>query len=123
MSRDETASRFVRALAGRDWNGLRDVLEPSIQFRALVPRGLREASTSADASGLFRGWFGKADALELESFAVEPLLDTLRVSYRLRLHEDRWYRVEQQAFCVVSGDRIQRMDLLCSGFRPEDTPA
>jgi len=119
MKGNDIGTEFVQALSGRNWNGLQGLFQPSIQFRALIPPGLREASSDVEASGHFRQWFGKADALELVDFTVEPLLDKVRIAYRLRLHEDRWYRVEQQTFCVVTGDQIEKMDLLCSGFRPE----
>ena len=119
MTINDVGAKFVQALSGRNWNSLESLFQPSIRFRALIPPGLREASSDAEASGHFRQWFGKADAFELVDFIVEPLFDKLRIAYRLRLHEDRWYRCEQQAFCVVTGDQIEKMDLLCSGFRPE----
>ncbi len=119
MERNNLGTSFVQALSGRNWNVLQGFFQPSIKFRALIPSGLREASSDAEASGHFRQWFGKADDFELVDFIVEPLFDKLRIAYRLRLHEDRWYSCEQQAFCVVTGDQIEKMDLLCSGFRPE----
>ena len=45
--------------------------------------------------------------------------DRVHIAYRIREHEDQWYLVEQQAYCTISDGLIQRMDLLCSGFRPE----
>jgi hypothetical protein len=119
MNGDDIGTRFVQALSGQNWSDLERLFQPSAKFRALIPPGLREASGGVEASGHFRQWFGKADALELTGFTVEPLADKLRIAYRLRLHQDRWYRVEQQIFCLVTGDRIEKMDLLCSGFRPE----
>ncbi len=119
MKRDGIGTEFVRALSERNWDGLRSLLQPSVRFRALIPPGLREASSDVEASGHFRQWFSKADAFELMEFTVESLLDRVRIAYQFRLHEDRWYRIEQQAFCVVTGDKIEKMDLLCSGFRPE----
>ncbi|HVO38851.1 MAG TPA: hypothetical protein VMV03_07460 [Spirochaetia bacterium] len=119
MNGEDIGTSFVQALSGRDWGGLAGLFQPSIQFRALVPSGLREASSDVDASGHFQQWFGKAAAVELVDFTVGAMLDRIHVSYRLRVQKDRWYGIEQQTFCVVNGDRIERMDLLCSGFRPE----
>ena len=119
MKPKDVGTEFVQALSGRNWNGLEGLFQPSIQFRALIPPGLSQASSGVDASGQFRQWFGKADALELVTFTVEPLLDKVRIAYRLRVHTDRWYTCEQQTFCVVTGDKIEKMDLLCSGFWPE----
>lgn len=116
---NDIGARFVQALSDRSWSSLQGLFHPSVRFRALLPPGLCEASGSIETSGHFQQWFGKADALELMDCAVEPLLDKVRIAYRLRVHKDRWYWIEQQAFCVVTADRIEKMDLLCSGFRPE----
>ncbi len=122
MSADDTGHRFVRAVSRRDWVEVEALFQPPVQFRALVPGGLREASNRGEASAWFRTWFGEADAVELVGSTVESMADKLRISYRLRVHEAQWRIVEQQAFCLVEGDRIQRMDLLCSGFRPDIRP-
>ncbi len=119
MGGDDTGRRFVQAISRRDWSELETLFQPPVQFRALVPSGLREASSSGGAAAYFRTWFGEADAVELVGSTVESMADKVRISYRLRVHEAQWRVVEQQAFCLVDGDRIQRMDLLCSGFRPE----
>jgi hypothetical protein len=119
MSSTDIGTRFVEVLSGRDWNEMEGLFKPSTQFRALVPSGIREASTGVDASEHFQQWFGKAIAVELMGSTVEPLLDRIHIAYRLRVQKDRWYRIEQQAFCTVTEDRIETMDLVCSGFRPE----
>jgi hypothetical protein len=120
MNGDDIGTRFVRALSDRSWSALRDLFHPSVQLRALLPIGLREASGAMETSGHFQSWFGSADAIEPMDCTAEPLLDKVHLAYRLRVHKDRWYRIEQQAFCVVTEDRIQKIDLLCSGFRPEE---
>ncbi len=68
-------------------------------------------------------WFGKPDQLILLSSDVQPMQDRLHISYRFRAHKDQWYLVEQQGYCFVQDGQIQRMDLVCSGFRPEVVPA
>jgi len=47
------------------------------------------------------------------------------VHWRLRLRAERlgadWFIVEQQAYAKTGdGGRIARLDLLCTGYRPED---
>jgi hypothetical protein len=119
MECKELGTKFVRALSGRNWQALEELFVPSLQFRALLPPGLREASSGIEASGHFQQWFGKAGAVELVDFTVDEVLDKLHIAYLLRVQKDRWYRIEQQTFCVVTNDRIEKMDLLCTGFRPE----
>jgi TusA-related sulfurtransferase len=47
----------------------------------------------------------------------------LYLAYRIRLHKsDEWQVVEQHAYCTVRDGRIERMDLLCSGFLPAHEP-
>jgi hypothetical protein len=110
---------FIRALTGQDWTALTSCFEEEVQFRALIPPGFREARVNYSAAGLLRTWFQDADPLVLLSSEVRSIQDRLALSYRLRLHEDQWYVVEQRAYCDVSNGRIERMDLLCSGFRPD----
>jgi len=68
-------------------------------------------------------WFGDADQLILLDSKIEPVQDRLHLMYRFRAHEDQWYIVEQQVCCLVQAGSFKRVDLLCSGFRPETDPA
>ena len=111
---------FIDALGRRDFTRVERCLDPGVRFRALIPPGLREAADAAGVAGHLRSWFGGADELEMVASVVEPIADRIRISYRLRLHrEDGWSTVEQQAFCDLADDRITRLDLVCSGIRPE----
>jgi hypothetical protein len=114
-----TGQVLVDALARQAWDELAACLDDAVQFRALIPRGLRSADTRAAAAGYFQKWFGDADQIILLASEVEVMHDTLHITYRFREHEDQWYIVEQHAFCVVENGTIKQIDLLCSGFRPE----
>lgn len=110
---------FLEALTSRDFEGVEASLDPDIQFRGLLPGGLRELSGAAAVTDQLRSWFEKPDAFEVEEIVAEDIADRLRISYRFRLHdEDGWAVIEQQAFCHVDDGRIERFDLVCSGFRP-----
>lgn len=117
--KEAIGERFLAALARQDWNELRSCFAVDVQFRALVPPGFREADDAGGAAGYFRRWFGDADALIVQRSQIEPIVDRLSISYRFRAHEDQWYVVEQRGYCDIRDGRIERMDLLCSGFRPE----
>src|SRR5437867_7185587 len=118
-----TGKLFVAVLARQAWQELAACLDDSVQFRALIPSGLRTADDRASAASYFQKWFGDADQLVLMTSLVQPMHDRLHITYRFRAHEDQWYVVEQQAYCIVQDRHIKRMDLLCSGFRPEMTPS
>jgi len=112
---------FVAVLARQAWQELAACLDAAVQFRALIPGGLRTAGDRTSAAGYFQKWFGDADQLILIASLVQPMHDRLYITYRFRAHEDQWYIVEQQAYCIVQDGHIRQMDLLCSGFRPEAT--
>lgn len=111
--------RFLAALAHRDWDELQSSFADEVRFRALIPPGLREGNDAAAAAGYFRRWFGDADELTLQRSQIELIEGRLSISYRFRAHEDQWYVVEQRGYADIQDGRIERMDLLCSGFRPE----
>lgn len=110
---------FLDALARQDWVGLEACFDVGVHFRALIPPGLREAADRASSVGYLRRWFGDASELQLVSSDIQLLQDRLSISYRFRALEDRWYVVEQRAYCDVTEGQIKRMDLLCSGFHSE----
>jgi len=110
---------FVAALARQDWAEIASCFDDPVQFRALTPGGLRTAENRASAASYLQEWFGDADQFVLLSSQVEPMHDKLHITYRFRAHEDQWYIVEQQAYCIVHDGHIKQIDLLCTGFRPE----
>ncbi len=68
-----------------------------------------------------RRWFEDTDEFELLNSSVEPVADRLHVNYRFRLRKNlEWQIIEQQAYCVTSERQIEVMNLLCSGFRPDN---
>ena len=111
---------FVESLAAQDFTALGECLDSEVQFRALIPPGSREASEADGTVEYMRRWFGVADRIELKFADVHPVGDRFSVRYAMRVHEDRWYDVEQQAYCTVADGRISSMELLCSGFLPVD---
>lgn len=112
-------ARFLAGLCNQNWGDLESFFTADVTFRALIPSGLQEGESAPAAAGYLRRWFGDADRLVLLDSDVRSLQDRLAIRYRFRAHEDQRYVVEQQVYCDVQGDRIDRMDLVCSGFRPE----
>lgn len=114
---------LAAALAGRDFRGLAELLAGDAAFRYLVPRGPGELHGPADIVARFTAWYGDADPLEVREALVDRLAD--RTSVRLRLlagKPDGPRLISQQMFLDTDRDgRIERLDLLCSGFRPIET--
>jgi TusA-related sulfurtransferase len=114
---------YLEALAQRDFPRVAAYLHPQVAFRALVPAGVREASDVAGVLAWLRRWFGDADELTVLQQTSDGSLGRLALSYRFWVHkQDEWTVVEQHAFCDAPNGQIERMDLVCSGFRPVEGP-
>lgn len=109
---------FVERLAARDFDGIAGCLEPGVRLRALIPGGPGERNGRAAAAARFRDWFAEATTFELVEHRIEPFVDRWLVTYRIALEEgDGPREVEQHLFCDLGAELIERIDLICSGFR------
>ena len=114
---------FLEALAARDFDRLADCLTPAATMRALTLGGLTEYDGASDIADRMRSWFGGAEAYEVLDGTVGDVGGRMHLSWRLRMHptpwgDDTWHVVEQQAY-LRAGERIEAIDLLCSGFQPD----
>jgi hypothetical protein len=109
---------FLDALARRDWAAMQSLLARNVAFRVLTPRALREADDDTSATAWLARWFGDADDLTVLRSEVSPMCDRVSLSYRFRLHKDRWYIIEQRGYADVVAGEIANLTLVCSGFRP-----
>ena len=118
------AGSFVAGLAAQDFGALGGALAGGACLRALLPSGLREWAGARAIADRFAFWFGDTRDFELIEAAVGEVGGRLHLYWRLRLRAERlgpgWFGVEQQAYADTGvGGRIARLDLLCSGYRPE----
>lgn len=116
----EVVRAFAGALAQRDIPGAAQLLSPDVQVRALLPRGLVTWSGIPETVDHFEFWLGRF--LATWGTATEPSLVEDRVA--TSWHHDGAYAdgtgrhvIEQHAVVSVADDGIDRIDLLCSGFR------
>ena len=113
------SERLVAGIAAQDEAAIAACFADDAEVRALVPPGLRERRGASEAGALIAGWFRDSTSLELVAADVADVADRLHISYRFAGVEDgERYVVEQQLYCRVRDDKIERADLLCSGFRP-----
>jgi hypothetical protein len=118
----ETTQLFMEALGRREFRTVQQCFAPEVRFRALVPPGLRDAAEASGAVEHLQRWFGEADHFELLRSEVEPTADRVRFRYQIRLHdEDGWSVIDQSGY-TDGADRIESLDLVCSGFRPAEPP-
>lgn len=115
---------MITALAERDSGALRAVMAEDVDFRALLPSRVVGADNATGAAAEMVGWFDDVPRIVLGRADVDTVGDLWHAAYRLELHGMDVPRiVEDQAYCVVVDGRIQRLRLMCSGFRPVGVPA
>jgi hypothetical protein len=115
---------FLECLAERDYARMATTLGPAIRFRAMLPPGPMDWEGPDAVADAFSSWFGDARDFELVDATVGEVGGRLRLSWRLRVRPapfgigDGWHVIEQQAYADAS-ETIDALDLLCSGFHPE----
>jgi hypothetical protein len=121
-SATDPGTALIAALVECDFPRLAGMLTPDVRMRALIPPGLVEISGAEAAAAKFLSWFGDAEEFELIHSGSEAVADRLHVSYRLRVKKPGNVPklVEQHLLCAVDRDRINAVDLVCTGFRPDD---
>ncbi len=114
-------SSFAAALAAKDFDQIRDLLHPEVDFRGLTPRKNWEASDpDAVVGSVLTTWFEDSDEIEeLVQVETDSFADRERVAYRLRVRNPEGvFLVEQQVYLSERDGRIGWMRTLCSGYRP-----
>jgi hypothetical protein len=124
VPRFAVAESFLAGLAAQDFARLGDALAPAACLRALLPSGLHEWTGAEVIASRFAGWFGDTEDFELIEAAAGEVGGRLHLQWRLRLRAQRlgagWFTVGQQAYADTGeGGPIARLDLLCTGYRPE----
>jgi hypothetical protein len=112
---------FARALAGKEFDRILELLHPEIDFRAMTPNRTWEAGDRETVvSRILRQWFEDPDEIEaLEHLECDTISDRERVGYRFSVNNpDGRFLVEQQAYLAERDGRIGWMRVLCSGYRP-----
>jgi hypothetical protein len=122
--RSDWARSFVEGLAAQDFSRLGAALAPGATLRALLPGGPREWAGAEVVAERFASWFGDTEAFDFVDATVGEVAGRLYLRWRLRLQAERlgagWFTVEQQAYAdTADNGQIARLDLLCTGYRPE----
>jgi hypothetical protein len=112
---------FAAALAAKDFERIRDLLHPEIDFRGLTPSRDWEATDPETMIGsVLRQWFEDSDQIEaLQNLETDAFADRERVGYRFLVRNpEGLFEVEQQVYIGERDGRIGWMRSVCSGFRP-----
>jgi hypothetical protein len=118
----QLGERFVEALAGKDAAGLKAVLRPGVDFRAMTPGKFWE-SDDVDVivdDTILGKWFDpERQITEVLAVDTDRVGSLDRVGYRLKVERpDGQFVVEQQAYYETSDDTISWIRIMCSGYLP-----
>jgi len=114
--------RFARCLADKDAAGLKALLRPDLDFRALTPGRPWEGSDAAAIvdETILGTWFApERKIVEVLAIDTDTVGTLERVGYRFRVEKpDGEFVIEQQAYLETEGDRITWLRIMCTGFLP-----
>ena len=116
----EIGTRFLGALAARDYVALGACFAADGIMRAIVPSGVREDEGRDAITARFRLWTADADEYELVETEATPFADLLRLRWMVCLVDPELgsSAYEQTAYAEITGGEIVHMRLACSGYRP-----
>jgi len=120
------AGLLVDALTRRDFADLAACFEPEVRMRAVLPRAVIDLQGAETVAAKFAEWFGGSDRFEVLDASAGLIGPRQYVRWRVRMWPaDRTAGsriIEQHAF-TRGGDRVESLDLLCSGFHAEEQSA
>jgi len=117
-------AQFASAVAAKDHTRVREIIHPEVDFWAMTPGDIWDASGPDEIVGVLKEWFSEEDRIEaIELLDGDAFADRERVGYRLRVtRPDGKYLIEHQAYLSERDGRIGWLRILCSGFRPAGQP-
>lgn len=119
---ERVGERFAHAIASKDAAGLKDLMQPDIDFRAMTPAKFWEATSPAEIvdETMLGTWFSpERRIVEVLAVDTDTVGSRVRVGYRFRVERpDGEFVIEQQAYLETDGNTISWLRILCSGFVP-----
>lgn len=106
-----------------DFDGAAALFDPDVELRALLPDGPQTYNGREEVTGRLKWWFGSGDEVRSVHTEARRVEDRVELSYGFHIlnavegAKPGWHAIEQRAFCDI-GRMIERVDLVCSGFRP-----
>jgi hypothetical protein len=111
---------LLDAVTRRDFAAIQDCLDDRVRFRALTPPGLIELDNAAAVAARFAIWFGGEDTFEVLDASVGQTGHKLYARWKVQLSppdSPESARIAEQHVFTRGTDRIESLDLLCSGFQ------
>jgi TusA-related sulfurtransferase len=113
---------WIRAIANEALDRLEQFCQPGITSRLLTPGHFETLDNAVDLVATYRDWFGDYTNFQVVGSRIERVGERLGIFYRFLLqNREDWYTIEQQLYCTLKDGRVERLNLLCSGFQPVET--
>ena len=114
--------RFAKALAAKDAEGLKALLAPDVDFRAMTPTKFWESTDPGEIvdATLLGTWFSpEREIVSVQCMEEDRTSPMDRVGYRFRVRRPEGeFVVEQQAYYQSADDRMSWLRIMCTGFVP-----
>ena len=113
---------WIQAITEGAFDRLGQFCQPGITGVLLTPNRSISLENADGLTTQYRRWFGDCTQFQVEASRVAPVGERLGIFYRFRVEEQEdWFSIEQQIFCTLKDGRVERLQLLCSGFQPVRT--
>jgi hypothetical protein len=114
---------FASALVAGDYERVRALLAPDVEFQGLTPNRSWEASSADDVIDVLRSWRSGAQGEELEEIVTGAVADGWRVDYRWHGRDESGpFTREQQAYLQESRGRIGRLRIVSKRIKTPESP-
>jgi len=119
---EHIGERFARALADKDSVGLKALLRPDVDFRAMTPSRFWDSNDVDEIvdETILGTWFEPTRRItQLVAVETGSIGSLERVAYRFTVERpDGEFTIEQQAYYETDGATIGWMRIMCTGFLP-----
>jgi hypothetical protein len=114
------AGQLLDAFTNRDFAAMSSCLADDVRFRALIPPGVVDVTGAEATVANFERWFGQHDHFDVIDASIGQIGTRLYLRWRINTAtagdaESR--RVIEQQLFATAGERIEVLDLMCSGFQ------
>ena len=117
------ARSWLGSFTAGDFDGVAALFDPDIEMHALLPDGPQTYNGREEVAGRLEFWFGTGEESRSVHAEARAMEDRVELSYGFQIlnavggAKPGWHSIEQRAFCDI-GTMIERVDVVCSGFRP-----
>jgi hypothetical protein len=111
---------FIEKMVNKEFEEIQSLLSNRILFRALIPSSLVTSNDPVEVANRFKNWFyvESPEKYEVIDSDVTYLVDCIHIYYKIfETYKGIPYHVEQHLYCEISSGKINKLSLVCSGFR------